>query len=180
MARSRDRDDLVADDAPVGQLEAPHGAAGLAAALDRRAWVEQALAFHALDVERFVAVAEHDQPGVGEPAMDPALAARPDAAVVHHGDAYAGQLELQPVGEGADQGGIVVAQDRMGGSACPERVEQVAGDDVAGVEDNVGVLQVVPHVGRELREVATQVGVGEDEDADRADPRIMADANSRL
>jgi hypothetical protein len=67
----------------------------------------------------------------------------------------------------------------MGGSACAERVEQVAGDDVAGVEDNVGVLHVVPHVGRELREVATQVGVGEDEDAERADPPIMADANSR-
>lgn len=163
----------MADDTPVGQLEAPDGAARLAAALDRRAGVEQALALDALDVERFVAVAEHDQPGVGEPAMNPALAARPDAAVVHHGDAYAGQLELQPVGEGADQGGVVVAQDRMDGSACLEHVEQVAGDDVAGVEDNVGVLHVVPNVGRELREVATQVGVGEDEDAERADPLIM-------
>ena len=163
----------MADDTPVGQLEASDGAARLPAALDRRAGVEQALAIDALDVERFVAVAEHDQPGVGEPAMDPALAARPDAAVVHHGDAYAGQLEFQPVGEGADQGGVVVAQDRMEGSACPERVEQVAGDNVAGVEDNVGVLHVVPNVGRELREVATQVGVGEDEDAERADPLIM-------
>ena len=48
------------------------------------------------------------------------------------------------------------------------------------MEDHVGVLDVVPHVGGELREVATQVGVGEDEDAEGADPRIMADANSRL
>jgi hypothetical protein len=44
----------------------------------------------------------------------------------------------------------------------------------------MGVLDVVPHVGRELREVATQVGVGEDEDAERADPRIMSDVNRRL
>jgi hypothetical protein len=38
----------------------------------------------------------------------------------------------------------------------------------------------VPHVGRELREVPTQVGVGQDEDAERADPRIMPDAKRRL
>ena len=74
---------------------------------------------------------------------------------MHHGDAYAGQLELQPVHDGADQGGIVVAQDRMDRPAGPERVEQVPGDDVARVEDHVGVLDVVPHVGRKLREVAT-------------------------
>jgi hypothetical protein len=170
----------VAEDAPVRQFEAPHGTARLAATLDRRAGVEQALALDALDVDGFVAVAEHDQPGIGEPSMDPALPARPDAAVVHQGDVYAGQLELQPVRDGADQGGVVVAQDRMDRSAGPERVEQVAGDDVAGVEDHVGVLDVVPHVGRKLREVATQMGVGEDEDAERADPRIIADANSRL
>jgi hypothetical protein len=39
---------------------------------------------------------------------------------------------------------------------------------------------VVPHVGRELREIPTQVGVGQDEDAERADPRIMSDAKRRL
>jgi hypothetical protein len=48
------------------------------------------------------------------------------------------------------------------------------------VEHNVGVLDVVPHVSRELREVPTQVGVGEDEDAERADPRMMSDADPRL
>jgi hypothetical protein len=48
------------------------------------------------------------------------------------------------------------------------------------VEHHVGVLDVVPHVGGELREVATQMGVGEDEDAELADPRIMSDANPRL
>jgi hypothetical protein len=32
------------------------------------------------------------------------------------------------------------------------------------VEHHVGVLHVVPHVGRELREVVAEVGVGEDED----------------
>jgi hypothetical protein len=68
----------------------------------------------------------------------------------------------------------------MDRSAGPERVEQVTGDDVAGVEHHVGVLDVVPHDGRELREVATQVGVGEDEDAERADPRIMSDPDPRL
>jgi hypothetical protein len=44
----------------------------------------------------------------------------------------------------------------------------------------VSVLDVVPHVGRQLREVPTQVGVGDDEDAERADPRIMSDADTRL
>ena len=81
-------------------------------------------------------------------------------------DPPVGQLELQPAGEDADQGGVVVAQDRMDRSARPERVEQVAGDDIAGVEDHVGVLHVFPHVGRELREVAAQVRVGEDEDVE--------------
>jgi hypothetical protein len=63
--------------------------------------------------------------------------------------------------------------------AGPERVEQVGGDDVAGVEHHVGVLDVVPHVGRQLREIPTHVGVGEDEDAERADPRIMSDPQAR-
>jgi hypothetical protein len=67
--------------------------------------------------------------------------------------------------------------DRSAGS---DRVEQVGCDDVAGVEHHVGVLDVVPHVGRELREIPTQVGVGQDEDAERADPRIMSDAKRRL
>jgi hypothetical protein len=63
----------------------------------------------------------------------------------------------------------------------PEGGEQVTGDDVAGVEDHVGVLQVVPHVARELREVAPEVGVGEDEDTERtADSRIMSDSDPRL
>jgi hypothetical protein len=48
------------------------------------------------------------------------------------------------------------------------------------VEDHVGVLDVVPHVGREVREVATQVGVGEDEDAEGADPLIMPRTAPRL
>jgi hypothetical protein len=48
------------------------------------------------------------------------------------------------------------------------------------VEHHVGALDVIPHVGRELREVATHVGVGEDEDAERADPRMMPDAKRRL
>ena len=163
----------MVDDPPIRQLESTHGAARLAAALDRRAGVEQALTPDALGVERFVAVAEHDQPGVGEPAMDPALAPRPDSAVVHHGDAHTRQLELQPVREGADQVDVVVSQDRMDRSAGPERVEQVTGDDVAGMEDHVGILDVLPHVGRQLREVGPEVGVGEDEDAERRDARIM-------
>jgi hypothetical protein len=170
----------VADDVPLSQHEASDRAAPLAAALDRRAGVEQALTVDALGVDRFVAVAEHDQPRVREPPAHPALPARPDAAVVHHPDAHAGQLELQPVGEGPDQGGVVVAQDRVDRSLPPEGVEQVSGDEVAGVEDHVGVLHVVPDVGGELGEVAAQVGVGQYEDAERADPRIMSDADARL
>jgi hypothetical protein len=99
---------------------------------------------------------------------------------VDHPDANARQLELQPVGEGADQGGVVVAQDRVDRSPPPERVEQVAGDDIARVEHHVDVLHVVPHVGRELREVAAQVRVGEDEDTERADPLIMPRTTPRL
>jgi hypothetical protein len=177
---SSDRDDLVADDVPVRQLQAPYGAARLAATLDRRARVEQALTVDPHDVDRFVAVPEHHQPGMWEPPVRPALPAGPGPAVVHHPDAHAGQLELQPVGEGADQGGVVVPQYRVHRSATPERGEQVTGDDVAGVEDHVSVLHVVPHVAREFREIAPKVGVGEDEGAEWADPRIMSDSNPSL
>ena len=163
----------MAHDVPVGQLEAPHGAAWLSAALDGRARVEEALPVHTPDVDRLVAVAEHDQMGVGEPSANPALPSGPGPGVVHHADAYACELELQPVGQSADQGAVVVPQHRVHGPATPERLEQVGGDDVAGMEDHVGVLDVLPHVGRQLREVGTEVGVGEDEDAKRRDARIM-------
>jgi hypothetical protein len=170
----------VADDAAAGQPESPHGPARLAAALDGGSGVEQALTVDALGVHRVVAVAEHDQAGIREPPVHPAIPAGPGTAVVDHPDANARQLELQPIGEGANEDGVVVTQDRVDRSPPPERVEQVAGDDIARVEHHVDVLHVVPHVGRELGQVAAQVRVGEDEDADRADAPIMPRTMPRL
>jgi hypothetical protein len=92
----------VAHDVPVRQLEAPDGPARLAAALHRRAGVEQALTVDPLRVDRFVAVAEHHQAGVGKPCVHPTLPAAAGPGVVHHPDAKAGQLELEPLGERAD------------------------------------------------------------------------------
>ena len=53
------------------------------------------------------------------------------------------------------------------GRRALQRVEQVGGHHVAGVEDGVARLDVVPYLGRQRSQVAAQVGVGEDEQAQR-------------
>ena len=154
----------MADDVAVRQLDAPDRAPGLPPALDGRAGVEQPLTVDALGVDGLVAVAEHHQSSVGEPSPQPTLPAGTRAGVVHHPDVHAGQQQLEPVGERTDERGVVVPQHGVDGAPGPERVEQVARHHVTGVEHHVGVVHVVPHVGRELREVVAEVGVGEDED----------------
>jgi len=156
----------VADDIAAGQLEPAHRPLRLPAALDGGAGVEQPLTLLAGGVDRLVAVAEHDDAGSGEPAPHPPLATAPRPGVVDHPDPDAAQLDLQPVGERAGERPVVVAEHGVDGPPGAEGVEQVGGDDVAGVEHDVGGLDGVPHRGGELAEVGAEVGVGEDEHAD--------------
>ena len=47
----------------------------------------------------------------------------------------------------------------------PGAVQQVAGHHIAGMQHGVAGLDLVPHLGRQARQVGAQVRVGEDEEA---------------
>jgi hypothetical protein len=53
-----------------------------------------------------------------------------------HGDAT--QLELEDLGQDATEGVVVVAEHGVHGCEAGQLVEQLPGDDVAGVEDGIG------------------------------------------
>src|SRR4051794_16592124 len=79
-------------------VERPQGVVGLRPALGGGTRVEEELAVHARIVPWDVAVAEHDDVGLGELAPHPAGPSGARPAVVDHGDADA--LDLQGTGLG--------------------------------------------------------------------------------
>lgn len=157
-------------DASTAQLQEADRAARLAAALDGGAGVEQALAVLADGIDRIVAVAEHHQVSSGEPAAHPPLPAGCGPRVVDHADPNAVQLQVEPVGQAADEGAIVVAEYGVDRRLLAERVEQVLGQDVAGVEHDVAAGEVLPHLDGQLAQIRPEMGVGQDE---HTHPRII-------
>ena len=117
-------------------------------------------------VERDVRVPEHHEVGGREACAHPGRAPLALPAVVDHADPHALQLDLQglggtPVG---DLGHVVVAHDDVHRRERREQVEDVGGADVAGVEDDVGRLEVREQRRRAGLPPARAVGVGEHED----------------
>jgi len=171
---SGEGDDVVVDELAAVDGEAAEGAVWLATALHRRARVEQPLTVDPFDVDGFVAVTEDDEIGGREPTAQPGGTAGCGPRVVHHPHTHARQLDLETIGQPADEIVVVVAQHGVHREPRPQLVEQVSGDDIARVQHDVGIVDVVPHRGGELREVLAQVGVGEHQDTEiGSDPSIM-------
>lgn len=92
-------------------------------------------------VHRLVAVAEHDEVGVGEPPVQPCSPAMPCAAVMHHRHRETFDVKLERLGKLACEFEIVVPEHCMHGRVALQVVEHFPHDDVTGVEDDVRPLQ---------------------------------------
>src|SRR5687767_840490 len=133
--------------------------------LGRRARVEQPLAVEAGGVEGHVAVAEDDEIGGGEAAPQPGLPALAGPGVVDHGDPQTLDGEEAVLGQLPDELAVVVAEDGDGGGEPRQLLEEVAGDDVSGVEDEIRPLEGLVDRGRQAPgRPSTDVGVGQNDD----------------
>ena len=92
-------------------------------------------------IDRDVAVAEDDEVGGREASTEPALPSLAGTGIVDHADAQAVDREEPLLGKLTDEVVVVVAEDGDGGGEPGQLLEQRAGDDVAGVEHEVGLLQ---------------------------------------
>ena len=159
--------DSGADHPAAVEVEGGQGVAGLAALVGGRTRVEQQLGSAGLVglarlVPRDVAVAEDDDVGVGEPAAQPTGPAGGLAAVVDHGDSHPVDVHDERLGEDPHQVPVVVAQHGVDRGEAAQLVEDLAGHDVAGVQDQVGPPEVVEGGRRQAaRRPGPHVGVGE-------------------
>ena len=108
-------------------------------------------------------VPEDHEVGGREAPAQPGGAALPLPAVVDHADAHALQLDLEGLGGTplGDLGHVVVAHDDVHRRERREQVEDVGRADVAGVQDDVGGLEVREQRRRAGLPAARRVGVGE-------------------
>ena len=156
------------------------GARRLPAAVGRRAGVEQSHAGGRHGVPRDVAVPEHQhvEPRVGGVAPRLAPASRPPS-----------RARRRPADRRARRGRRAAAGRAAPGRRCCrsseqpprarlERVEQRDVDPVAGVHDDVGAVDRVPHRGGQVAGAARDVGVGEQHQAQGAGRAPVARARS--
>ncbi|MEZ5230475.1 MAG: hypothetical protein R2710_28545 [Acidimicrobiales bacterium] len=135
---------MRADGLPAGIHDHPADRATRGApALGGRARVEvdlkPPLALEAF-VPREMRVAEHDDVGVGEPTREARSTALRRAAVVNDPEADTIDLEGQPLRKVETD--VVVAQNGMDGCEASEVIEQTVVGDVAGMNDDIGELEM--------------------------------------
>jgi hypothetical protein len=116
---------------------------GLAAPVGRAAGIEDGKAVGRPLVQRDVRVAEDDGGAAGEGPAHPLEPALRGSRVVDHPECAARRLDHAPLGQPRLQRRLVdVAADGQDGRAQRrERVEDLRGGDVAGVQDEVGAAQ---------------------------------------
>ena len=115
-------------------------------------------------------MAEDDRVAAREAPLHPPQATLGGARVVDDADAHLPDLDLpgdrQALGELRD---VDVAQHGVDGRAEPlEQVEDLRGDQVPGVDDQVGGPQALQAGGRQLPRALGQVGVREERDPGHA------------
>ena len=135
---------------------------GLTAPLCRRTGVEQALPVEALLVDGDVAVTEDDDAGIGEPPAEPAGPTGTGSAVMDHADA--GTVELQEASgrQRPDEADVIVAEHGVDGRDRRQAREHAFVEDVAGVQDDIGLVEdPVQRLRQATPTARAQVGVGQ-------------------
>ncbi len=134
---------------------------GLAAPIRRAAGVEEQEPALVLQ-ERDVRVAKDDHAGFREAAPHARPAPLFRAGVVDHGYRYAPEGELQRLRQ-LHVRPVQVPLDGANGGVEGELVEHRRFEQIPGVQDQVGALQVRDQLLRQALRAAGDVGVGDDE-----------------
>jgi hypothetical protein len=99
---------------------------------------------------------------------EPFFAARPRAGIVHHPDPHALDLDFAARGQRALQRLLVhVSGHGLQGAELAQFGQDAFGDDVARVEDQIGLRQDADALGRQPANAAGQMCVGNDRDDQR-------------